>query len=375
MEPSQRQPTTVKDSWHGAALLAIVLLTGLAPISSLTAAGPQDTIQIDSIKIKLVRSARISVREAGVIESVSVQEGTRVKAGQVLATLDNDQHALNVESAQLHLQVAELRAKDDSALESAKAQLSEARSGRQLSEVSLEIAEKESAEDLTGQIAIVETRLRQLELDRAKGARKSFKGSISESQIDRLATSVEKGNLEIRQAHKDHDVKQLKTKAEVAALQQKSDEVRRFQALVVQSQQDGLIADLTRRLRQNELRTAEIGLERRNVRAPFDGTIVEVEAQQGEWVEKGASVFRIIDLQTLRAEGLVPAGKASQTLVGRRASIRVNDEVLTGIVTFVSPEVNSVRPEVRVFVEFENQDKSVLPGMTGSLEITSVARR
>ena len=67
--------------------------------------------------------------------------------------------------------------------------------------------------------------------------------------------------------------------------------------------------------------------------------------------------------------------KASQKLVGRKASIRVHDEVLTGIVTFVSPEVNSVRPEVRVFVEFENQDKSVLPGMTGSLEITSVTRR
>lgn len=359
------------------AMMVLAAVTVMAPLPALRAAGPQvpqDSIRIDRIKIKLIHAAEVSVREAGAIDSVSVQEGDRVKAGRILAILDNDQHALNVRSAELNLQVAELRAEDDSALESAKAQLAEARSGRQLTEVSLEIAEKESSEDLLVQIASAETRLRQLELERAQGARKSFKGSISESQIDRLKTSVEKGNLEIQQARKDHDVKGLKTKAEVAALQQKSDEVRRFEALVVQGKQEQLVADLTRRLRHNELRTAEIGLERRNVRAPFDGTIVEVNAQRGEWVEKGAPVLRIIDLKTLRAEGLLSADKASQKLVGRQAAIRVNGKVLTGKVTFVSPEINSVKPEVRVFVEFKNADETVLPGMNGSLEIAPVQR-
>lgn len=359
------------------AMMVLAAVTVMAPLPALRAAGPQvpqDSIRIDRIKIKLIHAAEVSVREAGAIDSVSVQEGDRVKAGRILAILDNDQHVLNVSSAELNLQVAELRAEDDSALESAKAQLAEARSGRQLTEVSLEIAEKESSEDLLVQIASAETRLRQLELERAQGARKSFKGSISESQIDRLKTSVEKGNLEIQQARKDHDVKGLKTKAEVAALQQKSDEVRRFEALVVQGKQEQLVADLTRRLRHNELRTAEIGLERRNVRAPFEGTIVEVNAQPGEWVEKGAPVLRIIDLKTLRAEGLLSADKASQKLVGRQAAIRVNGKVLTGKVTFVSPEINSVKPEVRVFVEFKNADETVLPGMNGSLEIAPVQR-
>ena len=212
-----------------------------------------------------------------------------------------------------------------------------------------------------------------MELVRAEDARKSFKGSISKSQIDRLKTSVEKGELEIRAAQNDHDVKQMKPDAERAALAQKEDEIRRFQALVKQGEKSLVVAQVSKEIRVNEVAVAELNLERRNLRAPFDGVIVEVNTSAGEWVEPGTTVARIVDLKTLRAEGFLPLQQASRDLVGRSVSLRMSNgssaEGITGRVVFVSPEVDPVNQQVRFHAEFDNSKGNVLPGMNGTLTI------
>ena len=77
-------------------------------------------------------------------------------------------------------------------------------------------------------------------------------------------------------------------------------------------------------MQQNQLQMARVKLERRNVRAPFDGMIVSVEQETGEWVETGTKMMRIIDLQTLEVEGFIEASRAQQGLTGKPVTIELS---------------------------------------------------
>lgn len=361
----------VANTWCVSALVAVLCVSLATSASSLLA--DEQPVFVSKVTVSLVREAKISARDAGLLSKIQATEGIAVKAGELIAVLDNDQQQLDVKAARLNLKVAQMNADDTTAVETANAQLQEARSGKVVKEIALKISETESKSDVPVQIAKAETQLRQLELVRAEDARKSFKGSISKSQIDRLKTSVEKGELEIRAAQNDHDVKQMKPDAERAALAQKEDEIRRFQALVKQGEKSLVVAQVSKEIRVNEVAVAELNLERRNLRAPFDGVIVEVNTSAGEWVEPGTTVARIVDLKTLRAEGFLPLQQASRDLVGRSVSLRMSKgssaEGITGRVVFVSPEVDPVNQQVRFHAEFDNSKGNVLPGMNGTLTI------
>lgn len=73
------------------------------------------------------------------------------------------------------------------------------------------------------------------------------------------------------------------------------------------------------------LRGAQYNLDNAVVRAPFDGTILEVTAEVGEFVAAGASVARILDNGALELEANVPsryidALQSDQTVTGRTDS-------------------------------------------------------
>ncbi|MEQ9407794.1 MAG: HlyD family efflux transporter periplasmic adaptor subunit [Fuerstiella sp.] len=354
-----------------AAMMAMAVISMAGQMLPLAA--QENPIHVPQVTISLLHEADIAARETGMLSQVPVSRGMTVRAGDVIAELDREREELAVRAALLNLKVAELQANNDSALQTARAQLQEAMSGRRVKEIALQIAQTEAETDIPVQIAGVETRLRRMELERAEGARSSFKGSISESQIDRLKTAVEKGTLEIQQAENSYRVQQLKAKGEQFGIEQKDDEVLRYEALVNQEEKNLMIAGVSSEIRRNEVDAARLNLSRRTMRAPFDGVIVDVSVTPGEWIEQGSPVARIIDLSTLSAEGFLPAENRSLDLQGRRVTIQVTVEgeprQLSGTVTFVSPEVDPVNQQVRFRAEFDNPSMKVLPGMNGSLTI------
>lgn len=371
---------SVGKTLHGlsvSALMTPLILLALTAIHAM-ADEPQPDTKPDApltaqVTIRLVRQADVPVRDAGVLAKLSVSEGASVKAGDILAVLENEQQQLGLKAAMLNLQMATMASENGHAVETAAAQLAHAESARRVSEVALKIAKIEADSDVDKRIADAETQLRQLELERAENARRSFKGSVSESQIDRLRTSLEQGKLEIAKAMDDARTKRLKPEAEQASIDQKNDEIRRYDALLKQEKHRLVVAKVSENLQINEVALAELKLEHRNVRAPFNGSVVELKAQVGEWVPIGAPVFRMIDLGTLRAEGFLPLKATATPLVGRSVAIEVmtgaGTKRVTGKVAFVSSEVDPVNQQVRFWADFENPDQIVLPGLKGTLTI------
>jgi macrolide-specific efflux system membrane fusion protein len=170
-----------------------------------------------------------------------------------------------------------------------------------------------------------------------EGAQK-YKGTISQTELDRLRLDAEKADLALRQAK--HDLE---------------------------------IAKLTWQLKQNEAEFAARSVERRRITAPLTGVVVEVNRRRGEWVEPGHKVLRIVRLDRLQAEGFLDVRQA-RGLVGRRVTLRAGEDLpqpYVGQIVFVSPEVDPINHQVRILAEIENPDLTLQPGIHATLVVGS----
>ena len=97
----------------------------------------------------------------------------------------------------------------------------------------------------------------------------------------------------------------------------------------------------------------------RRIVAPFDGMIVNRFRQEGEWVQSGEPVMKVIQMDRLRVRGFLSSSEyAPYELEGRPTTITVElpggkFHALEGQVTFVSQVVESNR-EYRVWAEIDN---------------------
>ena len=101
------------------------------------------------------------------------------------------------------------------------------------------------------------------------------------------------------------------------------------------------------------------------ITVPVDGVVVAVEKKLGEWVDPGTSLFRIVRLDRLRIEGFIEARAASLDLVGKSATLRhkKSGEEIHCTVAFISPDINTANSTVRVYLNVENKNGHLRPGL------------
>jgi macrolide-specific efflux system membrane fusion protein len=203
-------------------------------------------------------------------------------------------------------------------------------------------AGKEADNDVKVRFARKSHEVAEAELRRAVDSERRFAQSVSQSEIDHLRLSAQKTELEIEQA-------QLELE----------------------------LAQAARELKQIDVEHAEHVIKERRITAPLAGFVAEVMRHQGEWVEPGQTILRILRLDRLRAEGLVNASDVSGDFKGRKVTLTVNVDgqpaEFTGTVTFVSPEVDPVNGQVRIWAEIDNPQFKLRPGLHGSMVISQAA--
>jgi RND family efflux transporter MFP subunit len=288
----------------------VIVLFAALGVASNSTADAADEIEIPSVLIKLIEQVEVPARQAGVLEAIKVHEGQMVAAGAMLAQIEDADAQLDKRRAQLELAAARKQAESDVKVRYARK--------------SSEVAESE--------------------LRRALDSQRRLSQSVSQSELDQLRLSAQKSALEIEQ-----------------------------------SQLDLELAQTARELKENELLLAEHSILERRVVAPLAGFVVEVNRRRGEWVQPGQTVLRILRLDRLRAEGLVNANLLPGDTAGQpvKLSVRVEDGPplqFTGKVVFVSPEIDPVNAQVRVWAEIDNSDLKLRPGVHGSLVIQSSPR-
>jgi RND family efflux transporter MFP subunit len=286
-----------------------VLCVALAACVESLHAEPGAPLTIESVVLRPLVEAEVPARQLGVLDRIAVEEGATVESGDLLAGLDERAAALAVRQAELEAAQAHAKATNELSIHYA--------------DKALEVA--------------------QAELTRSHESNEKFSNSISGSQLDVERLTVEKLELERRQA--EHEL-----------------ELARF--------------DL--KLKETALDGARLQLDLHGVRAPFAGVVALVRARAGEWVEPGTPVVRLVGIDLLRAEGFAPADAVDASLLGAEvtfALVRRDDEdaaepeTFRGRIGFVSPEIDPVTRQVRVWAEIDNTDRRLRPGAQGQLLI------
>ncbi len=100
----------------------------------------------------------------------------------------------------------------------------------------------------------------------------------------------------------------------------------------------------------------------------------------GEFVEAGHMVLRVLRINRLRAEGLLMRRDLRGDPVGRRVTLNVmvpgsGETQFAGKVVFVSPEINPVSGQTKVWAEIENPDLLLRPGLNGAMTIEGEAAK
>jgi multidrug resistance efflux pump len=127
----------------------------------------------------------------------------------------------------------------------------------------------------------------------------------------------------------------------------------------VVAKMDFKIAGLEEKVTEVEVEAVENELERRTLRAPFDGIVEQTFRKQSEWVREGDPVLYLLRMDRLRVEGFVDADKVSpQQIAGAKVEITVDllgetEATLDGKIDFISPTVES-NGDYRVWAEVDN---------------------
>jgi RND family efflux transporter MFP subunit len=108
------------------------------------------------------------------------------------------------------------------------------------------------------------------------------------------------------------------------------------------------------------------------VRAPFAGVVAERLVSVGDYVTKGAKVATVLRVDPLRVQLTVPALFVAEVAEGRPVTLEVDayqGERFTGLVRYVSPELNAESRALIVEAELANRDGRLKPGLFATARI------
>jgi len=135
---------------------------------------------------------------------------------------------------------------------------------------------------------------------------------------------------------------------------------RKSELQIEQAQLERHMASLAAASKGVELEAAENAIDRRLIKSPLDGVVVQIFPHQGEWMQPGDPLARVVRADKLRVEGYVDSSRFDPEVVrDRPVTVEVTladdrKESFPGRIVFTSPLVES-GGDYRVFAEVENR--------------------
>ncbi|WP_068261194.1 efflux RND transporter periplasmic adaptor subunit [Rubripirellula obstinata] len=334
-----------------------------------------DEYRADDLVIVPIESVEVPATRSGRITDMQAKPGDEVSRGELIGSMDHRHASLAIELAESELQVAQELSGSAAAINAADSQLqSEKQAARQLL-ITRDIAKLKAENDLRVLAAKKSEAVAENEYRRAADSRKQYAQSISKSEIESLKLVVDKSRLESKQAQFEKQVAGLEVKAETEAARRQALEINHAEAEVSAAKTENAIAKLQTKNRQIQLELAKASMDDHRIIAPIDGRITRVYKSTGAWANEGESIARIVLLDRLRIEGFAPVEQLNQFRADAAMDVEievfVGGETIqrTGKVVFIDPEIDPVSGEFRYWIDFENADKTILPGMRASARI------
>ena len=190
-------------------LSTVLLVAGPSAGAGETSQPPADSVTLPQCLISLIEEARVPAQEAGILVELTAREGQQVKAGELLARIDDAQIVLAEKVAGLKLKVAREKATDDIDVRYAKAAADVAR----------------------------------FEHEQALRANRRTPGTFTETEVRRLLLTARRAELAIEQAALHLRVAGLEAEVQQGEVTAAAEELRRRK---ITSPLDGEVVEVSR---------------------------------------------------------------------------------------------------------------------------------
>ncbi|MFL6449024.1 MAG: HlyD family secretion protein [Bryobacteraceae bacterium] len=290
----------------------------------------------------------VAPKTAGRIVAITVREGDLVKAGQTIATLDDEQVHAREQQAHAALLGAQAKA------EAARAQI--AILEEQLKQYQLQSEQAQSDADgrvrqAEADLAAAEANLQQQEasydlaaFDRDAYTRLAKTGAVSERQGKLSVSTAEQQGAALAATRRKAEA--AKGALQVAKANLSTPSIRNLQVAATRRQivqQGAEVSSAAAEAQQARFQLDEAKANRSDlvVKAPFDGTVITRSAEPGEVVTAGTTIVTLLDMSKIYLRGYVPEGRIGQVKLGQRARMYLDsqpDHPVDAYVSRVDPQ-------------------------------------
>lgn len=138
----------------------------------------------------------------------------------------------------------------------------------------------------------------------------------------------------------------------------------------VVSEGEAIEKRLDRDVAQLQQQIALEQLDRRKIRSPLNGLVVEKKKEAGEAVDENEPVFRIIDISRVYLQVFVEAGVALSLQGGQAVVVHFPEYQnleRPGTVDFIDPRIDGASGLVRLKILIDNTDRKLIAGMRGQV--------
>jgi HlyD family secretion protein len=270
----------------------------------------------------------VAPKIAGRILEVRVREGDTVKAGDIIAILDDEQVRSREQAAREALAEAAANARsagDQIAILKEQLQQNRLLTGQakldadgRVSEAEANLAAAQS--DLAQEKAAYELAL----FDKDAYTRLAKSGAVSERQGKQAEATADQDAAIV--AATQRRVEAAQGALTIAQANLANPGIRGSQVSAVEQQivqQEAQIASINASAARarDQLSEAEEDRQDLTVKAPFDGTVMTRAAEPGEVVQAGTAIVTLLDLSQVYLRGFIPEGEIGKVAIGQPAHI------------------------------------------------------
>jgi multidrug efflux pump subunit AcrA (membrane-fusion protein) len=299
-----------------------VVTVDVAPVLN---ASIQRVIRGDAVLYPLQQAA-IVAKISAPVKKVYVERGARVRAGQLLMELENQDLAAAEQESRAALDLAE-------------ATYQTTARGTVPQDVQKAELEQRSARDaLAAAQALYDNRQRLF-----------TEGAIAQKDVNDAQVALS----------------QARTQEEMARKR-----LEDMQGFAKDQALKAATAQLDAAKSRHDAAAAQLGYSR--ITSPIDGVVTERTLYAGESAASGSPLVTVMDLSRVIARAHVSQGEAGEIAVGAEAGIIGPDGApIPGKVTQISPALDPNSTTVEVWVEVDNRDGRLRPGSNQRVEIVA----
>lgn len=303
-----------------------------APVSG-ASAGPVSSVVLNATGyIVAAHKIQVASKVVGKVAWIGVDKGDRVKEGQVIVRLEDDEYRAQLQQAKGQLQ-------------NLQARLEELQNGSRPEEIATSKANVEEG--------IADLDIARINLKRTQQL--SAEGVLSKQALDDAQAQFRTREARVNSLQKTYELVKLGP--------------RREQVDAVRGQIEQA---------KGAVQFYETQLNNTVIRAPVTGTILERAVERGEFVttsfvgERGAKgyVVSLADLNDLEVELDISQNDFNKLFMGQKGSVTLDaypDKRWEGMISEMSPEADRQKATVQVKVKIQNPDEFLRPEMNAAV--------